>query len=67
MNLGLSVLSPPRCGMRGTQQVVACTPGFIPATGLGREAGPVAAFLLRWVLDGVLKWIGLVSWARPKA
>merc|ERR1719379_916902 len=55
-----------RLGRAGcdTVQVMACTPGFIPQTGLGREGGVVATFLLRWVLDGLLKWIGLVSFTR---
>ena len=44
--------------------VSALSPGFIPTTNLSREAGPLAQFFLRWVLDGVLKWVGLVTVTR---
>lgn len=47
-----------------TVHVSALSPGFIPATGLVREAGPLGIFFLRHILDGLLKWIGLVSFTR---
>lgn len=47
-----------------TVHVSACSPGFIPSTNLGRDAGVVGQFFLQWVLDGLLKWIGLVNFTR---
>jgi NAD(P)-dependent dehydrogenase (short-subunit alcohol dehydrogenase family) len=47
-----------------TVHVSACCPGFIPSTNLGRDAGIVGQFFLQWILDGVLKWIGLVNFTR---
>ena len=47
-----------------TVQVMALEPGFIPQTALNREAGTVGVFFLRWVLDGVLRWAGLVTFTR---
>jgi len=44
--------------------VLALEPGFIPQTALNREAGALGVFFLRYVLDGVLKWAGLVSFTR---
>ena len=44
--------------------VRALEPGFIPQTALGREAGALGLFFMQWVLDGVLKWVGLVNFTR---
>jgi hypothetical protein len=44
--------------------VRALEPGFIPQTALGREAGALGRFFMQWVLDGVLKWVGLVNFTR---
>jgi len=50
----------------GCSSVTACalSPGFIPQTGLGREAGVLGRFFMQWVLDGLLKWAGLVRFTR---
>ena len=47
-----------------TVHVSALCPGFIPSTNLGRDAGVLGQFFLQWILDGVLKWIGLVNFTR---
>ena len=55
-----------RLGASGchTVHVSSLCPGFIPATGLSREAGALGQFFLRWVLDGVLKWVGIVKFTK---
>jgi NAD(P)-dependent dehydrogenase (short-subunit alcohol dehydrogenase family) len=55
-----------RLAASGCSSVTACaiSPGFIPQTGLVREAGVLGRFFLQWVLDGLLKWVGLVKFTR---
>jgi NAD(P)-dependent dehydrogenase (short-subunit alcohol dehydrogenase family) len=50
----------------GCSKVTACalTPGYIPQTGLGREGGLLGRFFTQWMLDGLLKWVGLVTFTR---
>lgn len=40
------------------------SPGFIPQTGLSREAGLLGRFFLRYILDGLLRRVGLVKFTR---
>ena len=47
-----------------TVHVSVVSPGFIPSTGLSRDAGILGRFFLQWVLDGLLKWVGLVNFTR---
>ena len=44
--------------------VNALNPGFIPQTGLVREAGLLGRFFLRWILDGLMRRIGVVKFTR---
>ncbi len=48
------------CGVR----VVCLNPGFIPQTNLVRHSGAAGVFFLRWVMDGLLRWLGLVRFTR---
>lgn len=47
-----------------TVAVNALNPGFIPQTGLVREAGLLGRFFLRYVLDGLLRVMGIVKFTR---
>ena len=51
-------------GYDGAPRFMAVSPGFIPSSDLSRHAGIFGNFFLKSVLDGVLKWIGLVKFTR---
>lgn len=44
--------------------VNSLSPGFIPQTNLSREAGVLGRFFLRYILDGLLRRVGLVRFTR---
>ena len=51
--------------LRGSGVAVnSLNPGFIPATGLVRDSGLLGRFFLRYILDGLLRVLGVVKFTR---